>query len=264
MPNDTTVKFKADISQLKAAMQQASRAIKVANSEFKASTAGMDKWSSSAQGLQAKLKQLNSVLKAQKTQLSLAEQELEKTKAVYGENSAATDRARIKVNNYKAAIAKTEKDLNKYEKELEDVTKESKDMANAVDDSAEAAERAKEGFTVMKGALASLVADGIRVAIRAVKELATETFNAGANFEAAMSQVEAVSGASAEQMDALTAKAKEMGETTKFSATESAEAFNYMAMAGWKTEEMIDGINVMGVDILDKRGVDALGKPIGK
>lgn len=242
MPNDTTVKFKADISQLKAAMQQASRAIKVANSEFKASTAGMDKWSSSAQGLQAKLKQLNSVLKAQKTQLSLAEQELEKTKAVYGENSAATDRARIKVNNYKAAIAKTEKDLNKYEKELEDVTKESKDMANAVDDSAEAAERAKEGFTVMKGALASLVADGIRVAIRAVKELATETFNAGANFESAMSQVEAVSGASAEEMDALTAKAKEMGESTKFSATESAEAFNYMAMAGWKTEEMIDGI----------------------
>lgn len=242
MPNDSTMKFRADISQLKAAMQEASRAIKVANSEFKAATAGMDKWGSSATGLEAKLKQLNTVLKAQKTQLSLAEQELEKTRKVYGENSAETDRARIKVNNYKAAIGKTEKDLSKYEQELEKVGNESEDMGNAVEDSARAAEKAGDGFTVMKGALASLVADGIRLAVGAVKDLARETFNAGANFESAMSQVEAVSGASASEMDALTAKAKEMGETTKFSASESAEAFNYMAMAGWKTEDMIGGI----------------------
>ena len=242
MPSDATMKFRADISQLKAAMQQASRSIKVANSEFKAATAGMDKWSSSATGLQAKLKQLNTVLKSQKTQLSLAEKELEKTEKAYGKDSAATDRARIQVNKFKAEIAKTEKDINKYGKELDKVEKESKGMGNAVEDSGKAAKRASDGFTVMKGALANLVADGFRYAIRGAKELARETFNAGANFEAAMSKVEAVSGANQSEMDQLTAKAKEMGETTKFSATESAEAFNYMSMAGWKTSDMLNGI----------------------
>ena len=53
----------------------------------------------------------------------------------------------------------------------------------------------------------------------------------GMEFEAAMSKVKAVSGASAAEMEALTEKAKEMGATTKFSASQSAEALNYMAMA---------------------------------
>lgn len=242
MASDTTVKLRADISELKAAMQQAARAVRVANSEFKASTAGMDKWSSSAEGLQAKLKQLNAVLKAQKTQLSLAEAELQKTEAAYGENAAETDRARIKFNNMKAAVNKTEADLQKYEAQLEDVTSETKQMDNALEDSGNAARRVSDGFTVMKGALANLLADGIRATIRGLQELAKETFNAGASFEQAMAQVEAISGANGSEMDQLTAKAKEMGETTKFSATESAEAFNYMAMAGWETEDMLSGI----------------------
>lgn len=233
--NESTMKFRADISQLRAEMQAAGRAIRVANSEFKAATAGTDDWSRSTDGLQAKIKQLNTVLKSQKTQLQLAKDELEKVSKEYGENSAETDRARIKVNNYEAAVNKTEKELNDYEKQLNDVENGTLDVEDAT-------EKAKDGFTVMKGALASLVADGIRAAINAFKDLAKETFDAGANFESAMSQVEAVSGASAEEMDRLTAKAKEMGESTKFSASESAEAFNYMAMAGWKTEDMINGI----------------------
>ncbi len=61
-------------------------------------------------------------------------------------------------------------------------------------------------------------------------------------FEAAMSQVQAVSGATGGEMEKLTAKAKEMGATTKFTAEESAQAFNYMAMAGWKSADMINGI----------------------
>lgn len=64
-----------------------------------------------------------------------------------------------------------------------------------------------------------------------------------AKFDAGMSKVQAISGATAEDMEKLRAKAKEMGAQTKFSATESAEAFSYMAMAGWKTEDMLDGIS---------------------
>ena len=62
------------------------------------------------------------------------------------------------------------------------------------------------------------------------------------DFEQTMSQVKAISGATEEEFDALTAKAKQMGADTKYSATESAQAFTYMAMAGWKSGEMIAGI----------------------
>lgn len=69
-----------------------------------------------------------------------------------------------------------------------------------------------------------------------------DTVDTYANFEAAMSQVSAISGATGTDLDKLTAKAKTMGATTKFTATEAAEGFNYMAMAGWKTQDMLDGI----------------------
>ena len=72
--------------------------------------------------------------------------------------------------------------------------------------------------------------------------VATAAVKTAADFEAAMSEVGAISNASAEDMAALTAKAKEMGATTAFSASESAEAMKYMAMAGWKTADMTEGI----------------------
>ena len=238
----STTSFRADISQLKSAMQQAARQVKLANSEFKAATAGLDDWSKSAQGLRAKLTQLDSTLGAQKKQLSLLEKELELTTKEYGENSAAADRVRIAINNQKTAIAKTEKEIKEYDKELKTAEKYGDNFTESLDDMNSAAEEVSDGFTVMKGVLANLVADGIRVAISAVKDFAKETITAGASFEASMSKVGAISGASGEDMDKLTAKAKEMGEKTVFSASESAEAFTYMAMAGWKTEDMLNGI----------------------
>lgn len=72
--------------------------------------------------------------------------------------------------------------------------------------------------------------------------LGTQAVKAGASFEAEMSKVSAISGSTGNDLKALTDKAKEMGKKTKFSATESAEAFEYMAMAGWKTDDMLNGI----------------------
>lgn len=63
-----------------------------------------------------------------------------------------------------------------------------------------------------------------------------------ANFESGMSAVAAISGATGTQLDQLTDKALEMGAKTKFSASEAASAMEYMAMAGWKTEDMLSGI----------------------
>ena len=70
----------------------------------------------------------------------------------------------------------------------------------------------------------------------------TAAVKTAADFDAAMSKVAAVSGATGDELDALRDKAREMGAKTKFSASEAAEAMNYMAMAGWKTEDMLSGI----------------------
>lgn len=72
--------------------------------------------------------------------------------------------------------------------------------------------------------------------------LCTAAVKTAADFASAMSKVAAVSGATGSDLEALRDKAREMGEKTKFSASEAAEAMNYMAMAGWKTEDMLSGI----------------------
>ena len=75
-----------------------------------------------------------------------------------------------------------------------------------------------------------------------VTALGTIAVKTGADFDSAMSKVAAVSGATGSEMDALREKAREMGSKTKFSASEAADAMNYMAMAGWKTSDMLSGI----------------------
>ena len=75
-----------------------------------------------------------------------------------------------------------------------------------------------------------------------VTGLGTAAVKTAADFDSAMSKVAAVSGATGSDFDNLRDKAREMGAKTKFSATEAADAMNYMAMAGWKTEDMLSGI----------------------
>lgn len=73
--------------------------------------------------------------------------------------------------------------------------------------------------------------------------LGTISVKTAADFQESMSKVSAISGATGDDLERLTDMAKQMGATTKFSASESAEAFQYMAMAGWKTEDMLSGIS---------------------
>ena len=69
-----------------------------------------------------------------------------------------------------------------------------------------------------------------------------DTINTYKNFQAQMSTVQAISGATGDSLKRLTDKAKEMGATTQFSATQAGQAMEYMAMAGWSDQQMIDGI----------------------
>ena len=75
-----------------------------------------------------------------------------------------------------------------------------------------------------------------------VTALGTAAVKTAADFDSAMSKVAAVSGATGDDLQRLREKAREMGSQTKFSASEAAEAMNYMAMAGWKSEDMLSGI----------------------
>ncbi len=94
----------------------------------------------------------------------------------------------------------------------------------------------KSGLSRLKGTVAK------GVAALGIGTMLKKAVDVGSSFESAMSEVKAISGATRENFEKLTNKAKEMGATTKFSATESAEALKYMAMAGWETEQMTDGL----------------------
>lgn len=80
---------------------------------------------------------------------------------------------------------------------------------------------------------------GLTLPIAGIAVASTKT---AGDFESAMNQVSAISGATGKDLDSLTQLAKDMGATTKFSASESAEALTYMGMAGWKTEDMLSGL----------------------
>lgn len=123
------------------------------------------------------------------------------------------------------------------------VNKKADSLTWALDDCSGAASSASSGgFTVFKGVLADLTSNVIRGCVDACKELGASVLESGMSFESSMSKVEALSGASADEMEQLKLKAQEMGKATKFTATESADAFSYMALAGWDTSEMLDGI----------------------
>lgn len=97
-------------------------------------------------------------------------------------------------------------------------------------------------LTALSSAMSSAGSSLTKYVTAPIVGLGTAATKLASDFEASMSKVEAISGSNVEQMEALTDKAIEMGAKTKFSAKESADAFTYMAMAGWKAEDMIDGI----------------------
>ena len=110
-------------------------------------------------------------------------------------------------------------------------------VINAVDNATDTIQNAaSSGYNNATGAItAAAGAAGVSLSVGS----AVSNYS---SFEQGMSEVKAISGATEDEFAALTQKAQEMGATTKFTATESAEAMKYMAMAGWKSEDMISGI----------------------
>lgn len=110
-------------------------------------------------------------------------------------------------------------------------------MSSLKDFSAEA----KGGFAF--GVMSEIGSKAVNAVTGSISGMARGIVDAGMSFESAMSSVAAISGATGKDFDMLRSKAKEMGATTQFSATEAANAMEYMAMAGWKAEDMTSGIS---------------------
>ena len=130
-----------------------------------------------------------------------------------------------------------QREIVETEQELERLEKQASQSATALQKIAADGEKLK---TI--GNKVSDVGEKFLPATAAVVGLGTAAVKTAADFDTGMSKVSAISGATGDDLDALRAKAREMGAKTKFSASEAASAFEYMAMAGWKTEDMLDGI----------------------
>lgn len=116
-----TTKFKIDLSEFKRNIADANRQIRLVNSEFKKSTAGLDDWGKSTDGVSEKLKALNKVTELEKTKLTNLEKQYELVAKEQGENSKSAQDLQIKINNQSATIAKVENQIKKYSEKLADL-----------------------------------------------------------------------------------------------------------------------------------------------
>ena len=218
-------------------------------SDTKKFKSGLKDLNQSAKDLQNELKYVNKALKhdPKNTDLLRQKQELltksvSETKSKLEALKAAKDRAdkdmangtEVNQEQYRRLV----REISTTESSLKNLTKEMKNFGSV---SAQQIAAAGEKMQDVGGKVEG-VGKKLLPVTGAVVGLGVAAVKTAADFDAAMSQVAAVSGASGEDLERLRKKAREMGEQTKFSASEAAEAMNYMAMAGWKTEDMLNGI----------------------
>lgn len=135
----------------------------------------------------------------------------------------------------------TEEEKKQY-KEREKTRESSKPESDPSKPYKESSEKVTQYWTGAGSKIKSIVSTITAATGAGAVAAGTAAINAGKSFEAGMGEVQAISGASRKDLEALTNKAKEMGATTKFSATQASEGLKYMAMAGWNSQQMIDGL----------------------
>lgn len=199
--------------------------------------------------LQSALSACNSELRASKTEtasltesISQQESRVERLKAAYKEEVIAqregSDEAKrlaSKIKEESEALAENKAKLDAAERAADALTAEEEELGRATADMAKYA-------TLSDIALGDLAARGFTALVSKAKDSAKAIVETGKAYEASMSKVAALSGATGDEYDQLAAKAREMGATTTFSASESADALGYMALAGWDTQSMLVGL----------------------
>jgi phage-related protein len=136
----------------------------------------MDDWTKSTEGLNAKIKQLDTVLNLQRSKLAGLKAEYDKVVKSQGENSEAARKLKVQINNQQSVVNRTEKELSNYKETLKSVKEGSIDLektslraGKAVEKTGKQAEEAANGFTIAKGAIAGFIANGLTALVGAAK-----------------------------------------------------------------------------------------------
>ena len=219
--------------------------------EIGGDTTGLDKAlksvNTSIKSTQSALKDVNRLLKLDPSNTELLSQKQRLLKDAIAATKEKLDSLKVAQEQAKQQLENGELGQDKYdalqreivetEEELRRLQQEAATTNTALSKIDVAGQKMETVGNSIAGAGKKMM--GVTTVIGGVGVAAVKT---AADFDSAMSQVAAVSGATGKDFDALRNKAREMGAKTKFSATEAAEAMNYMAMAGWKTEDMLGGI----------------------
>ena len=221
-----TVEIGGDTTKLSKALEGVNRDIKGTQTQLK-----------DVQKL-LKLDPTNTELLSQKHKLladavSATKEKLEVLKTAAEQANTALSNGEISQQQYDAL----QREIIETENELKRLTTEANNSHTALEKLGVVGEKMQDAGDKISGVGQKLLP--VTAGVTALGTIAVKT---GADFDAAMSKVAAVSGATGSEMDALREKAREMGSKTKFSASEAADAMNYMAMAGWKTNDMLSGI----------------------
>lgn len=174
---EITTVFKADITQFTQSTQQLNKYVASVNAEFKNATASMGKWNDNADGLTAKLKQLNGVLAAEQKRLDAIQAEYDDVVKKQGANSKAAQELYIKLNQQSAKVKETQKNIDYYNKSLKELEKagvntkeELEELNKKLEDQKQAAKDLGSG--ILKGATAAVVGFGA-ACVGAVKGLSS-------------------------------------------------------------------------------------------
>ncbi|MBR3241140.1 MAG: phage tail tape measure protein, partial [Parasporobacterium sp.] len=197
---------------------------------------------------QSQLKDVERLLKIDPSNTELLAQKQEKLKDAVTATKEKLDALKTAQEQAKQQMESGDLGKDKYdalqreiietEQELERLAKQAAESNTALTKIGEAG-KALENVGNKMADVGSSLTRNVTMPIAAIGTAAVKTT---ADFDAQMSKVSAISGATGKEFDALREKAREMGAKTKFSATEAGQAFEYMAMAGWKTGDMLDGI----------------------
>lgn len=162
--------FSIDVTALKAGLAQANRLIRESESEFKAAAAGMDDWTESQDGLEARMKHLNTTADLQNKKVDALKKEYDRLVADgLDPTSAAAVKLRTDINKEEEALNKTKKEIEKQTQALEELQNAADEAADATRETGDAAEKAGDGFTIGKGAIAGFIANGLSSLVGACK-----------------------------------------------------------------------------------------------
>lgn len=157
---------------------------------------------------------------------------------------AALERQTQKLETTGAKLKEAGVDTGNLAQKDAELTAKIKELETEQDKAAEGAQSfGKKSAQAFGAAAQAIAAAGVAVALKEIADAYMECIGVAGNFEEAMSNVEALSQSNAQEMAALSAEAKELGATTKFTAQEAGDAMGYMAMAGWDANDMLQGMD---------------------